>query len=145
MRQRMMRIRHADLGVGPVARLARQLERDDPGHVTLQRQHLQIEHQLRVVGVRSRHAGGTIEIGQRLIGRARFRLLNPPFDLPNRVEVLADAGAIFGAEPRLQPRDVVAHRIEQARAPLQLRPTVGRAAAFAEQTLEHDARMRFSR
>ena len=65
MRQRMMRIGHADLGVGAVARLARELERDHPRHVALQRQHLQVEHQLRVIGIRRRHADRPIEIRQR--------------------------------------------------------------------------------
>ena len=54
VRQRMVRFGHADLGVRAVARLARQLERDHARDVALQRQHLQIEHQPRVVGVRRR-------------------------------------------------------------------------------------------
>jgi len=36
----MVRIGHAYLGVGAIARFARELERNDPRDVTLQRQHL---------------------------------------------------------------------------------------------------------
>jgi hypothetical protein len=45
VRQRVMRIGHADLGIGAVARLARELERHDARDVALHRQHLQVEHQ----------------------------------------------------------------------------------------------------
>src|SRR5688572_11592910 len=49
MRHRMMRLGHADVRVGSGARFPRQLERDDASHVSLERQHLQVEHQLDVV------------------------------------------------------------------------------------------------
>ena len=65
MRDRMMRLGHADVRIGPRARLARHLERDDARHVGLQRQHLQIEHQPDVVFPHRRDAGRPIEIGQR--------------------------------------------------------------------------------
>ena len=64
VRERMMRFGDADLGIGSRAGFARQLERDHAGDVALQRQHLQVEHQPRVVGVGSRHAHRTIEIRQ---------------------------------------------------------------------------------
>ena len=65
----MVRIGHADLGIGALAGFARELERDDAGDVALERQHLQIEHQPRVVGVGGRHADRPIEIRQVGFGR----------------------------------------------------------------------------
>ena len=55
-------IRDSDLGIGSITRLARQLERDHPRDVSLKRQYLQVEHQLRVIRIGGGHAGGTIEI-----------------------------------------------------------------------------------
>ena len=53
--------------------------------------------------------------------------------------------AILGPELRLQPRDVVANRIEEAGLALQRRSPIGRAAALSEQALEDDARVRLGR
>ena len=100
MRQRVMRIGHADLGVGAVAGLARELERDDARDVALQRQHLQVEHQPRVVGVRGRHADRPVEIGQRIVRRRRLGLLDAPLDFADGLEILVDPGAIGRAELR---------------------------------------------
>ena len=98
VRERVVRIGHADLGVGAVARLARELERDDAGDVALQRQHLQVEHQPGVVGVGGRHAGRAVEIRQRVVGGAGLGLLDAALHLADGVEVLADPGAIRRAE-----------------------------------------------
>ena len=141
MRQGMMRIGDADLRIGAVAGLAGELEGHHAGHVRLHRQHLQVEHQPRVVGIRGRHAGRPVEIRQLIVRRRRFRLLNAALDLAHGVEILADAHAIGGAEPALQPGDVVANPVEQAGAFAQRHPPIGRAAAVAEQPLEDDARM----
>ena len=62
MREGVMRIGHADLGVGPVAGLARQLEGDDAGDIGLEGQDLQVEHQAGVVGVGGGHAHGALEV-----------------------------------------------------------------------------------
>ena len=107
VRERVVRIGHADLGVGAVAGLARELERDDAGDVALQRQHLQVEHQPRVVGVGGRHAHRAIEIRQRIVRRLGLGLLNAALDLADGVEVLADPGAIGRAELLLQAGDLV--------------------------------------
>ena len=145
MRQRVMRIRDADLGVGAVARLPRQLERHHTGDVALHRQDLQVEHQLRVFGIGGWNANRAIEVGQRLLGRAGLRLLNPALDFADRLEILVDPGAVLGTEPCLQPADVVTNRIEEAGALLQRGATLCRCSAFAKQALEHDARMRLGR
>ena len=106
MRQRMMRIGHADFGIGAVAGFARELERDDARDVALQRQHLQIEHQPGVVGVGGRHAHRPIQIRQRIVRRVGFGLLNAAFDFADGVEILADPRAIAGPELAVEPGDV---------------------------------------
>ena len=73
VRERMVRIGHADLGIGARAGFARQLEGDDAGDVALQRQHLQVEHQPGVVGVGGRHAHRAVEVGQARVGGLRPR------------------------------------------------------------------------
>src|SRR5688572_2496963 len=60
MARRMVRIWHADLWIRAVAQLARELERDDARNVCLERENLQIEHELRVVGKRRGNADGPI-------------------------------------------------------------------------------------
>jgi hypothetical protein len=61
MRDRMMRIRHADLGIGAAAELAADHERRDPGNVALIREPLQVEHQPGVLLEGIGHPGRAIE------------------------------------------------------------------------------------
>ena len=61
MGHRVVRLGHADLRIRAGASLAGELESDDPRHVGLQRQHLQVEHQLDVVLPRLRHAGRPLQ------------------------------------------------------------------------------------
>ncbi len=63
MRKRVVRIGHADLRVSAIARFARELEGNDAGDIALQCEHLQIEHQSRMVGVSRGHPDRPIEIG----------------------------------------------------------------------------------
>jgi hypothetical protein len=89
------------------------LERDDPGNVGLQSQHLQVEHQVRVVRVSGRHANGAIQIRQPVVGRLRLGLLNAALHFAHSIQILVDFGAIARAELLLKPRD--AEAIEQTR------------------------------
>ena len=116
VRQRVVRIGDADLRIGAIAGLARELERDDARDVALQREHLQVEHQLRVIGIRGRHADRTIEIGQRVVDASAPRPSGCGVPLRARCR---DTQSTFarsaGAELPLQPRDVFAYPVEQAR------------------------------
>ena len=98
VRHRMVRLGHADLRIGARAALARELERDDARHVRLQRQHLQIEHQLDVLFPVGGHARRALERRQRRFGRLLLGALNAPLDLAHRVEVAVHPRAIAGAE-----------------------------------------------
>mgnify|MGYP000057988217 CR=1 FL=1 len=64
MRERVVRVRGADLRVGPRALLFADHERDDPGQIGLKRQNLQVRHQLQVVFEHRRRTLGLLEVGQ---------------------------------------------------------------------------------
>src|SRR5216684_1096750 len=138
VRQRMMRLGNADLGISSRAGFASELKRDDPGDVSLQSQHLQVEHQARVVRISGRYAEGAVQIEAR-IGRLGLRLLNAALHFANRVEILTDLVAVAGPELPLKARDIFAYPIEKAGVFAQLHPAICRAAALAEQPLENDA------
>src|SRR5688500_15854137 len=62
--ERMMRIGNANLGISSRTRFASQLECDHSRNVALQREHLKVEHQARMIRVRRRYSNRAIEIGQ---------------------------------------------------------------------------------
>src|SRR5689334_17430715 len=109
-----MRIGHTDFGISAIARLARELKRDDASDISLQRKHLQIKHQSRVVGVGSRDAHWPIEIAQWMIHRISFGLLNAAFDFANCFEILTDSRAISRAEISFKPAEIIVKRIKKA-------------------------------
>ena len=89
VRQRMVRLDDPDLRVRAVTDLAADHERDDPRQVGLQRQDLQIEHQLGMLLERGRHAQRPFDRRQlpRILRRG---LLNAPFDIPYRIEIFGE-------------------------------------------------------
>lgn len=141
MRKRMMRIRDTDLGVGPVAGLAGELEGDDTRDVALKGQHLEVEHQPGMVGIGGRHADGAVEIRQRILLCSSLGLLNATLDLTDGVEVLRQPGAVAGTEFALELVEVAGEGIQQAGAALEGGAAFGPAAALAEEVLEHDTRV----
>ena len=81
---------------------------------------------------------GTGSVGTAIL---LFRHLDAPLDLAHGVEVFRDSRAIARAERSLEPREILVDAIEQAALPLHpIEPLFGRAA-FAEQPLEHHARV----
>ena len=52
-----------DFRIGTVAELARELEGDDPRDIGLKRQHLEVEHEPRVIGELSRDAYRAVDVG----------------------------------------------------------------------------------
>ena len=141
MRERMVRIGNTDLWVGAIAGFAGELERDDPGDVTLQRQHLQVEHQSRVIGIGRRHAHGPVQIRQRIIRGVSLGLLNAALDLAHGVKILADPRAVTRPELSVETRDVFIEPIEEAGPFPQRSLSVRNAAAFAEKAFENNSRM----
>ena len=140
----MVRIGYARLGdIGAIAGLTGELEGRDPRNVALHREHLEIEHQARMVGIRSRYAQRPVQIGREIVFRdIRLRLLDAALHLTHRVEVLGDLGPISRPKIPPQARDVLGDPIEQTRPFAQRRLALGQRAAFAEEPFKHDARVR---
>ena len=89
MRDRVVRLVDADLRIRPAADLTTHHERDDARQVALVRQHLQVEHQLRVLVVACRHAGRLRDHRHRDVLRAlRFGQLDPAFDVADRFQIV---------------------------------------------------------
>src|SRR5258705_12463265 len=108
-----MRLGYTDLGVGALARFASKLERDDSGYVSLQRQYLQVEHQLGVIAVGNWNAYRPVQIRQVGFGGVTFCLLNAPLNFANGVQIVADDDTVACAEFALQARHIFVHPIEQ--------------------------------
>ena len=98
VREGVMRIGNADLRISSRARFPSELEADDPGDITLQSQHLQVEHQPCMVGVSSRYAHRAIQIRQLVVRAFGLGLLNAALDLADGIQVLADPDAIARSE-----------------------------------------------
>src|SRR5690606_26062048 len=141
MRQGMVRLADADLGIGAVARLARELKRDDARDVRLEGERLEVDHELRVIDVRCGHAARAIEVDIRELRRFRLGLLDPALHLADRLEVLADLRAVRGPERAFEPREIIADGIEHAPSPRERRATLLIRLAVAEKSLEDDAGM----
>src|SRR5687767_4333618 len=114
MGEGMMRIGNTDFGIGSRACFSRELEGNDPGNITLESQHLQVEHQPRMVGIGSRYTHRTIQIRQPVVRRLSLGLLNPTLHLADGIQILADPGAICWAELPLKARDIFTNPIEKA-------------------------------
>jgi hypothetical protein len=140
--RRVMRVWHSDLGIRAVVLLARELERDHAGDVCLERQNLQVVHDLRVVG----KCGGA----RRQVSRDRASyccrgLLAPldlVFHLTNALEVLVQPCAVGGAHPLLEPGNIPRECIEKAGPIVQCRTARRRIPAFSKEPFEDHTRMR---
>ena len=89
VRGRVMRLVDADLREGAPADLPPQHQRDHARQVALIGEHLQVEHQLHVIGERRRDARRLVDHRQRRV--LLLGPLNPPFDVADRFEVFARA------------------------------------------------------
>ena len=98
-----MRFVQADLRIHPRALLRAIHERGHAGDVALERQVLQVEHQLGVIVEPLRHAdAGPVVLRQRRFGVLRLGLLNPALDLAQHIEVVRHRRPIRRPELRLQ-------------------------------------------
>ena len=142
MRQRMVRLGHADLRVRAGALFLADHERDDARQVGLKRQELQVQHQRQVIFEDRRHALRLLH--RRQLDVALFLgFLNAPFDVTNRFGVFVDLDLILRSELPLEARQLLRHRIQNALVLPQPRfpRRALRAAAVAKQLLEHRPRV----
>ena len=83
----------AALREGAVRRIATQLEREDTRDIRGERQRLEIEHQLHVLGERIGHADRRArQLARFAAAVVRLDLLNAPLDLAHVVEIVVRAG-----------------------------------------------------
>src|SRR6266567_5990428 len=141
----MVRIRNADLRIGTIALLARELKGDNASDIRLKRQNLQVEQKLCVIGERDRDANRPIDIGHVIFSYGLFGALDFALDLPDAVEVLVHSCAVAGAYPTLELSNVPGERIEQTGSILERRTPGGGIATLAKQAFEDHARMRLGR
>jgi hypothetical protein len=141
MRQGMMRFGHADLRIGPRALLLADHEGDHARQIRLEREHLQVEHQVEVILEDRRDALRFVHLRQIQIALL-LRLLNAPLDVADRIGVLVDLGLILRAQRLSERRQLVVHGIENALVLAEPRLTRGAigAAAVAEQAFSNTAR-----
>ena len=99
MRQRMVRLGHANLRIGPGALLLADHERDHARQVRLEREQLQVEHQLQVILEDRRHARRLVHVRQIEIP-LRLGALDSPLDVANRLGELVDLRLILRPERR---------------------------------------------
>ena len=142
VRDRVVRLGHANPGIGARARLARDLHAADPRDVGLVAEQQQIEQQLGVLVELLRHAGRLLDGRQRRCCVVGLGLLDPLLDLADRARGSRSpmrrslAPRRFSRRPKLsvtESRMLRSFRICARRAV--------DAAAIAEHPLEHDARI----
>src|SRR5437763_14422803 len=142
MAEWMMRVRVAELRIGAIVLLARELECHDARDVGLKRQNLQIEHELRVIGKFRGDSDRPVGVGSLWIRSRALSPLDLTLHITNAVEILIPAGAIRSAHALLELRDIHAERIQETSSIAQPRAARRRIAAFTEQAFEDDSRMR---
>ena len=142
VRQRVVRIRHPDLGVRETALLAGHHEGDDARQVGLVREQLQVEHQPGVFPVARRDAGGPLEERQ-LVGGLPVGDPQAPLHVAHALDVLVDPVAISRTNLAPQPDEGVEHGVEDAVVLREARAARGGAGAraFAEHPLEDQTRV----
>ena len=114
MRHRVMRLVQPDLRIHARALLAAIHERGHARDVALERQVLQVEHQLGVIVEPLGHAdAGPVVLRQRRFGVLRLGLLDAPLDLAQHVEVVGHRRSIRG--PELRPASRAISSIAESR------------------------------
>ena len=139
MRYRMMRFGQANLGIRAIDVFARHHQRADARDVGLERERLQVEHQLDVFLERLGHAHRLF--GHREIAVGRLGFQDPLLDVADRVEILTQLHAVARAEPPAQAGNLLCEGVEDAAIFLGARKALFGGRADAEHPLEDEARV----
>ena len=114
MGQTVMCFRHASFVIDLVAEFERDHEGDDAGHVGLEGDRHQVEHEPGMRNKALRHTGS----GPRQFGRRHVRVLlgldDPLLDVPYRKEVFVQLAAVGGTERALQRLGLFQHKVQHA-------------------------------
>ena len=134
----MERLAGAAVGEGVVLQVETRLEGDDPGHIRLQGEHLQIEHQLHVVFPAVRDARRRLGHPPLLAARVlRLHQLDAPLQLADVGGVLVQRLTVQRPQLPLQVVQFDQHPVEQTLVVAQPHGAVRRRVAGAEELLEH--------
>src|SRR6185503_15788540 len=113
MSERMMRIGDANLRIDSHTALAAQHHRCNPRQVRLERDHLELIHQLRIVGQRDWYPGGFLHC-RRHLAIVLLGSLDPSLDLSYSRKVFVELPAVRSAKLPCQLPGVLARRIQDA-------------------------------
>src|SRR5215813_3195303 len=113
MGERMMRIGDANLGINSHAALATEHHCRNPGKVCPKRHHLELIHQLRIIGQRDWYARWLLNC-RRHLAIVLLGGLYPPFDLSYCRQIFVELFAVRSAKLPRELLRVVAHRIQDA-------------------------------
>ena len=69
-----------------------------------------------MVGIGRGNADRTIDVGRGILRSGGFGPLNAPFNVPDRLEILADANTIARTQCILEARELLCDRIKKTRA-----------------------------
>ena len=107
-----MRLRDPDLGKRALAGFPSQLERDDAGYIGLEREDLQVVHELAMRGHRGRDPGRLVD--RRQGGVPRLGACDAPLDLAHGIQVFGEAHTIGGADLPCEAGDLLRDRVQDA-------------------------------
>ena len=110
--RRMMRIPDANLRIRPVALLPRKLERNHPRNISLKRQYLQVEHQLRMIGKRRRHPHRPLQIRSPVLRHPPLGPRNLFLHRMDALQILLQPGFIRPSHAPFQLRNLGRKRIQ---------------------------------
>src|SRR5262249_46638120 len=113
MREGMMRIGDANLRIDSHTSLAAQHHRCNPGKVRPKRHHLELIHQLRIVGKRYWDPGGFLYC-RRHLTIVLLDSLYPTLDLSYCRQIFVELSSVRSAKLSRQLLRVITHRIQDA-------------------------------
>src|SRR6478672_3128084 len=98
-----------------------------------------------MVRVRRRDTEWPIKVPRRIILRNRFGMLNAPFNVADRIQILINTIAIARSQRILEASEFFDNRIEKTRSIPKRSAALTGGAFFAEEILEYDPRVSFRR
>ena len=142
MRRRVEALRHAALWIDAARSVATHLEREHPRDIGLERQGLQVEHELHMLVERVGHARRRPGQFAGLAGTvAGLDPLNTPLDLAHVLEILRHALTVARVERAIQVGHLARHVVEHARRRPSPRRAFLRRPAGPEQLVKRHARI----
>src|SRR6266550_6214002 len=106
----MVRIADANLRIDSITAFSSDHQRDHASNIRLERQHLQVAHDLYILGKLERDSRRLVDGGNNLT-RIFFGALDPSFDLAHRKQILIHLAPVCWPESLNEAPRVLAHHI----------------------------------